>query len=47
MVLKTEFGIYPFDLPPIIGPPLIQVVSDALKQEYDAGNPNQLKLFNS
>ena len=27
--------------------PLIQVVSDAFKQEYDAGNPNQLKLFNS
>ena len=27
--------------------PIIQVVSDALKQEHDAGNPNQLKLFNS
>ena len=27
--------------------PLIQVVSDAFKQEYDAGNPNQLKLFHS
>jgi hypothetical protein len=27
--------------------PIIQVVSDAFKQEHDAGDPNQLKLFSS
>src|SRR4030067_3668128 len=25
MVLKTEFGIYPFDLPPIIGPAVLEL----------------------